>query len=452
MTHSVQPKIITIDEILKKPLRLPEYQRPYKWQIRHVQQLLSDLLNHFREQKTYRIGTVVLHNHQEKGDIFVADIVDGQQRLTTLTLLLYAMGVSDLQLLEQEYKHSISQDNIVKNNAFIKNFLMENCSISQNDFKDYILERCEMVCVQLNNLDEAFQFFDSQNARGKPLEAYDLLKAYHLRAMQGKTENTIHQCVSQWEQSALADEHEPNLHKIINQMLYRLRVWQIGQSGETFSSNELSVFKGVSENSSYPYVQAALASQALANFTAANPFLFQAKFTQPSFQAKQTMIDGEWFFAYIQHYRQIYRQLFGYDKSKGLLSRIYQINGIELGQNLIDFLNNHAHANRTGDRYLRSLFECLVLAYFDKFGEERLENFVNKAFVWVYRIRLEWQRITFATINNTAMAQNSLLTHLDRSYTPDAVMMFSNPPVIKIEFESVDETIKHILAIQGEVK
>ena len=116
MTHSVQPKIITIDEILKKPLRLPEHQRPYKWQIRHVQQLLSDLLNHFREQKTYRIGTVVLHNHQEKGDIFVADIVDGQQRLTTLTLLLYAMGVSDLQLLEQEYKHSISQDNIVKNN------------------------------------------------------------------------------------------------------------------------------------------------------------------------------------------------------------------------------------------------------------------------------------------------------------------------------------------------
>lgn len=448
------PEILEIQKILTKELHLPDYQRPYKWQIKHTQQLLNDLLQHFQEQKTYRIGTVVLHNNQEK-----ADIVDGQQRLTTLTLLLHALSEElgqteklELKLLAQEYKHSISQENIRQNYAFIQNFLTENANISKENFRNYILKTCEMVCVQLNNLDEAFQFFDSQNARGKPLEAYDLLKAYHLRAMQGKTDNTIHQCVSQWEQAALADEHEPNLHKIINQILFRLRVWQIGQSGEIFSSDKLPIFKGVSETSPYPFVQATLASQALAKFTSANPCLFQPQFTQPSFQAKQTIIDGEYFFAYVEHYRKLYRKLFGYDNSAGLLSKIQKINGIELNKNLIEFLNNHQHAYRTGDRYLQNLFECLVLAYFDKFGEERLEAFVNKAFVWVYRMRTEWQRIAFSTIDNAAMANNSLFTHLEQSYTPNSVMMFTNPPIAKVKFDNVDKIIKQILGIQEEIK
>lgn len=445
-----KPEILKITEILAKALHLPDYQRPYKWQIRHVQQLLNDLLHHFdngENSKVYRIGTVVLHKNEQN-----ADIVDGQQRLTTLTLLLHALEEPNLKLLEQKYTHSISQENIRQNYDFIQSFLCENSSISKEAFKSYILNACEMVCVELDNLDEAFQFFDSQNARGKPLEAYDLLKAYHLRAMQGKAENTIHQCVSEWEQAALADEHDPNLHKIINQVLFRLRVWQVGQSGELFSSDELSVFKGVAEDSAYPFVQAALASYALAKLTSASPFLFQSQFTQPSFQAKQTIIDGEWFFTYIQHYRNMYCQLFGNDTNKGLLSKIQQINGISLEKSLIEFLNTHDHANRTGDRYLRGLFECLLLAYFDKFGEARLEAFVNKAFIWVYRIRVEWQRIAFQTIDNIVMGNDSLFTHLDRNHTPDAVMSFINPPITDSKFKNVDKIINKILGIKEETK
>ena len=40
-----------------------------------------------------------------------------------------------------------------------------------------------MVEVVLQDISEAFQFFDSQNARGKDLEPHDLLKAYHLGAL-----------------------------------------------------------------------------------------------------------------------------------------------------------------------------------------------------------------------------------------------------------------------------
>jgi uncharacterized protein with ParB-like and HNH nuclease domain len=76
-----------INEIFALNPRVPEYQRPYKWQIRHVQQLLNDLLIHFKDNKTYRIGTVVIHAEQGMNNI-----VDGQQRLVSLSLFLHIVG------------------------------------------------------------------------------------------------------------------------------------------------------------------------------------------------------------------------------------------------------------------------------------------------------------------------------------------------------------------------
>ena len=188
-------KILKIDDVLKLNLRIPDYQRPYKWTIKHVQQLLDDLLTHFRNQKqVYRIGTVVIHKDNEEK----LYIVDGQQRLITLSLLLYSLG-SEKRLLKQSLTHSISKNNIINNYNFIENYYISD----KEAFKNYLLEICEMVYVELDDLDEAFQFFDSQNSRGKPLESYDLLKAYHLREMKDKPKEIVHHCVERWEKSAL---------------------------------------------------------------------------------------------------------------------------------------------------------------------------------------------------------------------------------------------------------
>lgn len=116
MIDTKEPKVIIskIEDLLNKELTLPNYQRPYKWETYHVQQLLNDLLNHFEQNQTYRIGTVVLHQYDSRNDI-----VDGQQRLTTLTLLLYCLKLKEaeqkLQLLDQEYPHTISQKNLIQN-------------------------------------------------------------------------------------------------------------------------------------------------------------------------------------------------------------------------------------------------------------------------------------------------------------------------------------------------
>lgn len=96
----MEPKYLTLSELLQNRLfRIPSYQRPYSWQSKQREDLFNDLLSvHSEEGSFHFMATIVgLNRHkQELGtDIYqVVDVVDGQQRLTTLILLLKAIELS----------------------------------------------------------------------------------------------------------------------------------------------------------------------------------------------------------------------------------------------------------------------------------------------------------------------------------------------------------------------
>lgn len=435
-------KIFKIDDVFKLNLSIPDYQRPYKWTVKNVQQLIEDLLTHFHHQKqVYRIGTVVIHKN---GEIF--DIVDGQQRLITLSLLLYYLNnekeFTDKSLLDESVAHTLSKSNIINNYNFIKNY-----SISHKEaFKNYILEICEMVYVELDDLDEAFQFFDSQNSRGKPLESYDLLKAYHLREMKDKPKEIIHHCVERWEKSALSQEIN-NLDKIINYILFRLRRWHYQESGEVFTSDELETFKGVSESATYPYLSPLFATKVVEKLAQQNPMFYHPRFVKTNFQTIQTLINGEQFFDYVQYYVEIYEKLF--KEGIGLVDKVKKINGKDIEKGVNTFLNTQDYCFRVGDKYLKNLFECIILFYFDKFGEVYLDEFVNKAFLWVYRIRFEYQRITFKTIEDEAHSKNGLFNHIEKSSTPIQVLRYTSA-IREDKFSNIDKKIKEVFGVENE--
>ena len=73
-------------------LTIPEYQRPYKWTARNAIQLLDDILEARNSNKeVYRVGTLILHNAKNDEGQEVYNIVDGQQRTITFSLLLTAL-------------------------------------------------------------------------------------------------------------------------------------------------------------------------------------------------------------------------------------------------------------------------------------------------------------------------------------------------------------------------
>src|SRR5690625_7302593 len=87
--------IITINNLIQlNKLEIPGYQRPYKWSIGNVNQLIDDILLN-KDKSAYRLGTLVLH---KAGDGL--NIVDGQQR--TLTILLIHLARSEERRVGKE--------------------------------------------------------------------------------------------------------------------------------------------------------------------------------------------------------------------------------------------------------------------------------------------------------------------------------------------------------------
>ena len=108
MSGGILDNVISLQQLFhQRVFRVPDYQRGYSWERRHVQDFLDDL-DLLRPNKYHYTGTVVLHvdksqsqQWDEEGHAYwSADIVDGQQRLTTILMVLdgirrYLSGCSE---------------------------------------------------------------------------------------------------------------------------------------------------------------------------------------------------------------------------------------------------------------------------------------------------------------------------------------------------------------------
>lgn len=209
---------------------IPGYQRPYSWATEQAGELFDDLYGFMRntdktleEIPPYFLGSIVLIKEDA---IPATTVVDGQQRLTTITLLLSAIrsqisdakaqqGISRLiyeqgdiivntgnhyrltlrdrdmdffrthvqhdggieQLIALNDKLPDSQHNLREN---AKLFVERLAKISVDDrlrLAQFVATRCFLVTVCTPDLDSAYRIFNVLNSRGLDLTATDILKA-----------------------------------------------------------------------------------------------------------------------------------------------------------------------------------------------------------------------------------------------------------------------------------
>ncbi len=362
MSEVIKAEVNTLSKIFEKQLKIPEYQRPYRWKSeKHVKQLLEDIENEIKkESEEYRIGTVILHDN---------NIVDGQQRLVTLTILLRILGTTaKLNLLNEDFNHIESKNNIKFNFNYIQNYLKLYTPQKKADVERFVMNNCSMVVISLSKLSEAFQLFDSQNARGKSLAPADLLKAFHLREMEDNTELEKKESVLKWEKAI----DEGILNEVISKYLFRIRMWKDKKWKYFFTSSEIERFKGISilrtikEGKIYPFVLASM-ERSMSN----------------NFQIDEPIINGKRFFDYVEHYVQIYKVLLSFYNNSAKHGLAFKYQG----------------SYRIGDRRLKYLYMNSLLCYYDKFGEdEEFLDFAKDLYRWVYSKRLEKSRIRYETI------------------------------------------------------
>lgn len=402
--------IFTIKDLFQLKLAIPEYQRPYSWSVESTNTLFMDIYEAYKEGLSeYRLGSVILHKNNE-----VYNIVDGQQRITTLSILLYCLGYGELGLLNERY-NSFSENVIINNFQILKKKVSE--LKKKESFKAYLLKNCTVVKIVTDEEQEAFQFFDSQNSRGKELSPHDLLKSYHLREMNNEEENLKTRIISAWE-----NENQDNLEKLFKVYLFPITQWYKGRNGLGYSSKEISAFKGIKTSNIYNYAIYQKASNLFIEQMNNNGSIeILAAKSLNQFQLTQPLIAGKRFFVYTIHYIDL-------------------LNNIK--KKINDFHSNHEEIldKRTGDCYIKELYEGVLLFFADRFGIDSITDRVMKQlYTWSYSLRLVMTAIYPETINKYARGKHERINEGIDIFTKINEMNYPEELELVI-FKKVDQT------------
>lgn len=90
---NIIPESKSLEKILtglETKYTVPDYQRDYSWSVNEVETLWMDIIISHKQQSEYFMGTIVLKKHEKDSDTF--DIVDGQQRLATFSMLFQVLA------------------------------------------------------------------------------------------------------------------------------------------------------------------------------------------------------------------------------------------------------------------------------------------------------------------------------------------------------------------------
>lgn len=402
-------EIKSINELLKMEIDIPDYQRPYKWTIQNIEELLGDIstaINQaglYRTPLKYRVGTIILHENEHG----IFDVVDGQQRIISFLLIKQCIetGVK-CPISKKKFSNKITQTNIHDNYMFIREwFSLKN----KDDKKNFIRafdEILEVVVISVEKVSEAFQLFDSQNTRGKSLDPHDLLKAYHLREMK-KYPYEMEHAVTKWE-----SKDTNQIRELFDLFLFPVWNWSRGLKSKPFTAKEIDTYKGIPESSTYSYAR-------------------RASKAMPCFQITETFISGNDFFEMVDHYlyliHDIKKEIFNNQDFAEIKSII--CNGKEVSS--IKEMDSVKYGS-AGFVYARNLFYCALLCYYDKFHNFD-EMAVKKLFTWAFMIRVDMENLGFDSINKYAIGDD------DNSRYTNAVAMFS-----KISFARLHNEISSL--------
>ncbi|RYE78511.1 MAG: DUF262 domain-containing protein, partial [Oxalobacteraceae bacterium] len=361
------------------PLALDTYQRGFVWGEDKVNQLIADLLEYQAApspKPPYYMGTVLVHEHAGRQQRFV---VDGQQRLTALSVLYHAVtGALPGHCL---FRYSPQSAAYIQAAAKACRVVAPMAGQPSALGPDVFRQICFTV-VSVRRLDLAFTFFDTQNNRGVQLHATDLLKAFHLRAIDGETEaqQTLQRrCAARWEAlqrgKQVLTHRQERVQTLFARLLWRARRWTGQHAWEAGHGALLEEFEGPAwarlprgQADRVPLYAARTNLRARALTWAdddsvhyedqpASPF---TNADELPFAIRQPIHPGASFFLYADRYAALLARLTDHESTDPEVLGFREILNTMVAKNSL---------------FLQEAFLLVGLMYADRFGSERLEEF-----------------------------------------------------------------------------
>lgn len=322
--------------------RIPRFQRPYSWELDEVESFWNDIVN--EKTDSYFIGSMVVY--QKKKPLY--GIVDGQQRLTTITLLLSAIRNGFRKLDENNlalgvHKY-IEKPNIDNEQEFVLNSetsfpyfqkhiqtydgLGFNCDVGSEEVKletafKFLTEKLnaripelqhdklqgnlftshettalnelkklrdkilslKLVFIELDNEDDAYLIFETLNARGRDLTTSDLIKNLILKKLKSKNA-TLDQAKQAWT-SLIKQFDDINENNILDSFL--LHFWLSKYSYTTDKKLFSSVKDFVGEHESQAELLIAELSKSSLLYSKI-VYPFSVKWSKESFSIRDSLV------------------------------------------------------------------------------------------------------------------------------------------------------------------
>ena len=161
--------------------KIPIYQRNYAWEREEINALIKDVYDSL-EKSVYYIGTLVTYKRDEN----VFEVIDGQQRLTTIYIILKALGLEAISNRLTYSARKVSAETIEKMPEFgdendmgilngynyAKEALKEIVGEQKSDidkFKDYFLNNVHIIHYRVPKDVDLNHYFEVMNSRGEQL-------------------------------------------------------------------------------------------------------------------------------------------------------------------------------------------------------------------------------------------------------------------------------------------
>lgn len=251
MNDKHEPQLLTVQRILSSQIyAIPVYQRNYAWGVKEISQLIADVRDYAQRNAQnlvhdYYIGTLVVYGRSTDKHSFW-EVVDGQQRLTTLSLLVSVLRAMHPQLasamqrmpLQFECREASSQAlqavfaaplkpqvvlkqdgepegsaedvsgarSIWQGRSIIEGLLHEMPASERKTFADFLLHRVLLLRVELPARTDLNHYFEVMNNRGEQLAKHEVLKARLLGRLQQQAQPVAMQMLhAVWDACAVMD-------------------------------------------------------------------------------------------------------------------------------------------------------------------------------------------------------------------------------------------------------
>lgn len=389
-------------EYIQGQLKIPEYQRPYVWGEKQIDKLIYDLEEHKQQfpDSPYYLGSVILHSQNK-----YLNIIDGQQRLTTLALLGYLNNrLDDVSL---SYQTSLSIMQIKLNLAYLR-------MISERWQKIIDFENIVVSLVITKSEDDAYKFFETQNTEGVRLTGTDIIKAHHLRAIPNEVRNDY---AKKWE----------NLGDLQNIVMTLLR----GRYWNSLNNREIPFYRekqNIRDEIVEEFANRTLNNQkniAFKRIKIYYPPITKSEQLQRvnSYHLRQPLNNGINTISYIEYFQNLYL-------------KYYKDLTVTNLPNYVSFIKWLKALE--GCRFLEELYVTGLMLYLCQFGEDKLDIFAQKFFRVAYSKRVSNKKAVRADSIPEFLRKYKLLDIIASSFIPEQLYESLDRFELKVEPSGFD--------------